>query len=216
MSTVVLATTNRGKVREFTALIALHPALAEWTLTTPDELGVAIPPIEETGATFAENALLKARAVAKAVNLPALADDSGLCVNALDGAPGLHSARWAGPNASDAERTALLLARLVAVPAARRTARFMCALALVRPSGEVLAVSGACEGVIAAAPHGTDGFGYDPVFLLPALGRTMAQLSPAEKNTLSHRAQAVARLAEVLLNFPEQLHSFFTHARLED
>lgn len=201
MPTIVLATTNRGKVREFCDLLALHPAFAEWTLKTPGDLGVDIPPIEETGTTFAENALLKARAVANAVNLPALADDSGLCVDALDGAPGLHSARWAGPNADDKERTALLLARLVAVPAARRTARFVCALALVRPSGEVLAVSGACEGVIAAAPHGTDGFGYDPVFLLPALGRTMAQLSPAEKNTLSHRAQAVTRLAETLHAF---------------
>lgn len=201
MSTVVLATTNRGKVREFKAVLARHPAFASWTLTTPGDLGIDIPPIEETGATFAENALLKARAVAKAVNLPALADDSGLCVDALDGAPGLHSARWAGPNADDKERTALLLARLAAVPAARRSARFVCALALVRPSGEVLAVSGACEGVIAAAPHGTDGFGYDPVFLLPVLNRTMAQLSPAEKNTLSHRAQAVTRLAEALPAF---------------
>lgn len=216
MPTVVLATTNRGKVREFTALIALHPAFASWTLKTPGDLGIDIPPIEETGATFAENALLKARAVAKAVNLPALADDSGLCVDALDGAPGLRSARWAGPNASDAERIALLLARLAAVPEAGRAARFVCALALVRPDGEALTTEAACEGVIAAAPDGADGFGYDPVFLLPALGQTMAQLSPAEKNTLSHRAQAVARLAEALLNFPEQLHSFSTHARLED
>ncbi len=201
MSTVVLATTNRGKVREFEAVLARHPAFASWTLTTPGDLGIDIPPIEETGATFAENALLKARAVAQAVNLPALADDSGLCVDALYGAPGLHSARWAGPTASDRERTALLLARLAAVPEAGRTARFVCALALVRPDGQALATEADCAGVIAAAPHGIDGFGYDPVFLLPALGRTMAQLSPAEKNTLSHRAQAVTRLAETLHAF---------------
>lgn len=201
MPTIVLATTNKGKVQEFEALLARHPAFASWTLTTPGDLGIDIPPIEETGTTFAENALLKARAVAKATNLAALADDSGLCVDALYGAPGLYSARWAGPTAADAERTALLLARLAAVPEAGRTARFVCALALVRPDGQSLTTEAACEGVIAAAPHGTDGFGYDPVFLLPALGRTMAQLSPAEKNTLSHRAQAVTRLAEALHAF---------------
>ncbi len=201
MPIVVLATTNQGKVHEFGALTAQHPAFASWTLTTPHALGIDIPPVEETGKTFAENAQLKAFAVARATNYPALADDSGLCVDALDGAPGLHSARWAGPNADDADRLALLLARMALVPAGQRTARFVCALAFVRPDGQTCPAEGICEGAIAQKPQGTGGFGYDPVFLLPALGRTMAQLSPAEKNTLSHRAQAVAGLAACLQNF---------------
>lgn len=201
MPSIVLATTNKGKIREFSALLAQHPAFAAWTLTTPDALGIDIALVEETGATFAENAFLKAWAVARATSLPALADDSGLCVDALEGAPGLHSARWAGPDADDAERTALLLTRLASVPAAQRTARFVCALALVHPGGRTLTAEGSCEGVIGDKPHGEDGFGYDPIFLMPALGRTMAQLSPAEKNTLSHRAQAMMCLAASLQNF---------------
>lgn len=198
MPILVLATTNPGKVREFAALMALHPAFAACTLATPAALGIDLPPVAETGATFAENALLKASAVMRATRLPALADDSGLCVDALDGAPGLHSARWAGPDADDAKRTALLLARLAPVPAPLRTARFACALALIRPDGTSLAAESLCEGVITTRPQGADGFGYDPIFLLPALGRTLAQLSPAEKNTLSHRARAVALLAALL------------------
>jgi len=201
MPTIVLATTNKGKLREFGALLAQHPAFDSFRLTTPKDLDVDIPPIEETGATFAENALLKALAVARTTNLPALADDSGLCVDALDGAPGLHSARWAGPETDDAARLALLLTRLTSVPAGLRTARFVCALALVRPDGETLTAEGICEGVIADRPQGADGFGYDPIFLMPALGRTMAQLSPAEKNTLSHRARAMMRLAASVQNF---------------
>lgn len=201
MPAIVLATGNQGKVREFGALLALHPAFDACTLTTPQALGKDIPPIEETGATFAENAFLKASAVAWATNLPALADDSGLCVDALDGAPGLHSARWAGPDADDAARTELLLARLVTVLAEQRTARFVCALALVHPDGHFLTAEGHCEGTIAPNPQGADGFGYDPVFLLPALGRTMAQLSLTEKNILSHRAQAMMRLAASLQDF---------------
>lgn len=201
MSTLVLATTNSGKVREFEALLALHPAFISCTLTTPYALGIHMPPVDETGATFAENALLKASAAMRVTGLPALADDSGLCVDALGGAPGLHSARWAGPDASDADRTALLLARLDSLKGRPRTARFACALALIRPDGAALTALGACEGTITGAPQGEDGFGYDPVFLLPALGRTMAQLSPAEKNKLSHRAQAVLHLAAMLGSF---------------
>lgn len=201
MSTLVLATTNPGKAREFEALLALHPAFVSCTLTTPSALGIHMPPVDETGATFAENALLKASAAMRVTGLPALADDSGLCVDALGGAPGLHSARWAGPDASDADRTALLLARLDSLKGRPRTARFACALALIRPDGTALTAFGACEGTITGAPQGEDGFGYDPVFLLPALGRTMAQLSPAEKNKLSHRAWAVLHLAAILGSF---------------
>lgn len=201
MPIIVLATTNQGKVREFQALLAQHPAFAHCTLTTLDELGIDVPPIEETGVTFAENAALKASAVAGATGCPALADDSGLCVDALGGAPGLHSARWAGLDADDAARTALLLARLATVPAEQCTARFVCALALARPDGQTLTAEGFCEGVITNQPQGANGFGYDPIFLLPTLGRTMAQLSSAEKNARSHRAQAAACLAALLQNF---------------
>ncbi len=202
MPTIVLATTNQGKAREFGALMALHPAFVLVRLTTPDALGVDIPPVEETGATFAENAFLKASAVARATNLPSLADDSGLCVDALDGAPGLHSARWAGPDADDARRMALLLSRLAPMPPGQRAARFVCALALVCPDGQTVTAEGVCEGVIAAKPQGEGGFGYDPLFLLPSLGRTMAQISPSEKNAFSHRAQAITRLAALLPQFP--------------
>lgn len=205
MPALVLATTNPAKVREFEALLARHPVFADCALTTPRALGIVVPPIEETGATFAENAQLKALAVARATNCAALADDSGLCVDALGGAPGLHSARWAGPNADDAARTALLLARLAAIPPSARTARFVCALVLARPDGLAETAEGVCEGEITHAPQGADGFGYDPVFLLPALGRTLAQMSPGEKNSLSHRAVAVARLAALPPNLVIQM-----------
>lgn len=197
---LVLATTNRGKAREFAALLALHPAFAPYTLTLPNALGIALPPVDETGTTFATNALLKACAAAQATGCAALGDDSGLCVDALGGGPGLHSARWAGPEADDSARTVLLLARLADVPAVLRTARFACALCLALPDGQSFAAEGVCEGEIIQVPQGADGFGYDPVFLLPQWGRTMAQLTPAEKNSASHRAWAVASLAAALAN----------------
>ncbi len=191
----MLATTSAGKVREFRELVAAHLDPARVQIATPDELGLTLPPVEESGATFTENALLKARAVAHAAGLPALADDSGLCVDALSGRPGLHSARWAGSAATDADRCALLLQRLQGVPAKRRAARFVCVVALALPDGTTWTAEGTCEGIIAAAPCGAQGFGYDPVFLVPALGITFAELSDAEKNRLSHRALALAALA---------------------
>ena len=190
---LVLASGNRGKAREIGALLAP----LGWTLLSQADLGVA--EVEETGATFVENALLKARHAAGATGRAALADDSGLEVDALGGAPGVHSARYAG-GAGDAANVAKLLEALRGVPAARRTARFRCVLALVRSADDPapLIAEGAWEGAIAEAPRGANGFGYDPVFLVPELGCTAAELEPAVKNARSHRGQALARLVAAL------------------
>jgi XTP/dITP diphosphohydrolase len=154
--------------------------------------------VEETGATFAENAALKASAAVRATGLPALADDSGLEVVALGGAPGVRSARWAGPVSATA-RNALLLQRLADVPDDRRRARFVCVIAVCHPDGGSAAARGEVSGQIARQPIGADGFGYDPLFLLPELGLTYAQLTPEEKNRRSHRARAFAALRPLLL-----------------
>ena len=195
---LMLATSNPGKVREFQALLEQWESLHGVTLLTPRDWPTALPDVAETGTTFAENARLKAVALAKATGLPALADDSGLCVDALGGQPGLFSARWAGAEASDADRNALLLSRLAGVPKEQRTARYLCAVSLALPGGESVEARGACEGVILDTPQGTNGFGYDPLFLLPGLSRTMAALTASEKNGISHRAAALAALAEHL------------------
>jgi len=193
---LLVATTNPGKLRELRALIEAH-GLA---VVTPADIGLDLE-VAEDGATFEANAVLKAQAFAAASGLPALADDSGLEVDALGGEPGIRSARWVP--GSDADRVAALLARLAGVPAARRTARFRSVAALAVPGAEVVATAaGAVEGRIAAAPRGANGFGYDPVFLVEDGGldgtRTMAELDAAAKNALSHRARAVAGLRGVL------------------
>jgi XTP/dITP diphosphohydrolase len=158
--------------------------------------------VEEDGETFAANAAKKAREVAAAAGLPALADDSGLEVDALDGAPGVRSARYAGAGHDDAANNRRLLAELAGVPTARRTARFRCAVALADPRGPlgdtVEIREGACAGVILESPRGHNGFGYDPLFLYPELGRTFAELSLEEKGRLSHRARALAAMLPVL------------------
>ncbi|PYN02664.1 MAG: non-canonical purine NTP pyrophosphatase, RdgB/HAM1 family [Candidatus Rokuibacteriota bacterium] len=156
-----------------------------------------MPP--ETGATYVENALIKARAAHRLTGQAALADDSGLEVDALGGAPGLHSARFGGPGLDDAGRVALLLERLRAVPREQRTARFRCVIALVDEAGRERTVEGVAEGAIATAPRGDGGFGYDPVFFYPPLGRTFGELSDHEKERVSHRALA-ARAARALLS----------------
>lgn len=187
---IVLATGNRGKAREIQSMLG-----PDWQVLLQSEVGVA--PVEETGSTFAENALLKARHAAAATGLPALADDSGIEVDALDGAPGVRSARYAGPAASDADNVDRLLAALAGVPEERRTARFRCVLAFVRSAGDpspVLA-EGTWEGRIARVPRGHAGFGYDPVFVDPGTGLTAAELAPAAKNERSHRGQALRALA---------------------
>lgn len=188
---LVLATHNRGKRREWQALLEGLPL----TLVLPDELGLS-EPVEETGRTYLENALLKARALAAASGLPALADDSGLEVEALDGAPGLHSARYT--LGADEVRYRALLRALEGVPPERRGARFRCVAALVLPDGREFHTEGVCEGVIQTAPSGEGGFGYDPVFFLPEQGCTMAELSFEAKNRISHRARAAQAMRRVL------------------
>jgi XTP/dITP diphosphohydrolase len=193
----VLATGNRGKVAELSALLAA--AGLGLRLTAQTELDVSAPP--ETGATFVENALLKARHAARATGLPAIADDSGLVVDALGGAPGVRSARFAGEHADDQANVAELLRRL-ADPGLDRSARFHCVLvALVHAEDPAPAIaSAAWAGRIATAARGTGGFGYDPVFFVPALQRTAAELTAAEKNGASHRGTALRQLVELLRN----------------
>jgi XTP/dITP diphosphohydrolase len=187
---VVLATANPGKQREFAALLATRG----FELVLQSELGIAA--VEETGQTFVDNALLKARHAAAHSRLPALADDSGLEVDALDGRPGIHSARFAGPGATDEQNNAALLAALAGVPPERRTARYRCVLALVRNATDPcpLIAQGSWEGRIVLDPAGTGGFGYDPYFIPAGLDCTAAQLSPVLKNALSHRGAALREL----------------------
>ncbi len=191
---LLIATTNAGKKREFAALLAGLPVRLAW----PDDLGLTVQ-VEEIGETYAENARLKARAYAQASGLWSLADDSGLEVDALDGAPGVRSARYAGPGAGDIDRYELLLQRLGGVEPGRRTARFRCAVTLAAPDGRVWTTEGACEGIIAESPSGSGGFGYDPVFYLPEFNCTMAELPAEVKNRISHRARAALAMKRLLL-----------------
>jgi len=187
MLKLLVATNNPGKVREFEELLAGLP----FEVTFPAREGIALE-VEESGATFEDNARLKALAYARASGLPTLADDSGLEVDALGGAPGVWSARYAGPGAGDADRYQKLLNALAGVPDGRRTARFRCVVALAWPDGAIRTAEGRCEGQIGWAPRGEHGFGYDPVFIVDGLGgQTMAELPPEIKNRISHRARAV-------------------------
>ncbi len=194
MPDLVVATDNAGKLAELTRLLAGTP----WRLVAQRARGVT--PVEETGATFLENALLKARHAAGSSGPVTLADDSGLEVDALDGAPGVRSARYAGEHATDADNVAKLLHALRDVPRARRGARFRCVIALVRGAQDPspIVCEGVWEGTIADRPRGSNGFGYDPVFL-PANGEiTSAELAPEEKDRLSHRGQALRQLLPAL------------------
>ena len=195
---VVVATRNRGKLREIVPLLAG----LKLELCTIDELAPDAE-LREDGVTFVENALAKARQAVRATGLPAIADDSGLEVDALDGAPGVYSARYAGPGADDDSNNAKLLEALEAVPPARRTGRFRCVAVFVDPArGLEIVREGACEGVVLEAKRGEDGFGYDPLFFVPTVGRTMAELPLEEKNRLSHRAAAFRALADALAVAP--------------
>jgi len=195
---LVMASRNPGKIRELEALLADSGvkllSLADFPL---------LPEIPEEGATFAENAATKALAVARLTNHPALADDSGLMVEALGGAPGVFSARYAqdrtapGPP-TDADNWGKLLDELKNVPLGERGARFVCELAMATPDGRLLRARGECAGVIAFEPRGETGFGYDPVFWVPEYAATMAQLGPEIKNKISHRAQALAAFKDLL------------------
>jgi XTP/dITP diphosphohydrolase len=194
VSRVVLASGNAGKLRELAALLApLH-----LELIAQGELGIHAA--EESGASFVENALLKARHAAGAARLPALADDSGIEVDALGGRPGVWSARYAGEGASDADNLRVLLAELADVPEAQRGARYQCVIVLVRSGADAqpLVARGTWEGRIARAPRGQGGFGYDPLFLPAGERRTAAELPAARKNAVSHRAQALRALVAML------------------
>jgi len=191
----VLATANRAKAREMAGLLAGIPFRI---VNLSDFPGVSLPPEGET--SYAENALGKARAVASATGELALADDSGIEVDALGGAPGVLSARYGGPGLTDPERCEAMLREMTSVPRERRTARFRCLIAVVCPRrGRETTVEGVVEGVLLESPRGTGGFGYDPLFFYPPLGRGFAELSAEEKNRVSHRAQACQRAREWLL-----------------
>jgi XTP/dITP diphosphohydrolase len=190
---LLLATNNQGKARELKMLLRGLPM----ELVLPRELGINAG-VEETGATLEENARLKAITLAKASRLLALADDSGLEVDALGGEPGPLSARYAGEGATDKERVEYLLARLKGVPRDKRTARFRCVIAVATPEGEVELCSGECPGLITFEPRGEKGFGYDPVFYFPELGKTMAELPLEVKNRVSHRGEAAREAVRVL------------------
>ncbi|MDR1961083.1 MAG: XTP/dITP diphosphatase [Gracilibacteraceae bacterium] len=190
---LMLATHNAGKLREITELAA-PGGFTVLSLVDFPELSA----VEETGETFAANALLKARAACRATGLLTLGDDSGLEVAALGGLPGVHSARFAGEDQCDRRNNDKLLAALRSVPTAERTARFRCVMAIVTPAGDEYTVEGTVEGLIAERPRGAGGFGYDPLFYLPASGMTMAELPLAEKNRISHRGQALRRALDVL------------------
>ena len=194
---LLIATGNPGKLREFRELFDAHVD-SEWTLVAPAEVGLKDFTVVEDGETYAENAGRKARSYANACGLPALADDSGLEVDALDGAPGLYSARYAGEAADDAANRAKLLGALANIPTERRAARFRCVIALAFPyTTNVRLGEGVVEGSIGMDERGDLGFGYDPVFALPD-GRRMAELDLSEKNRISHRALALANAAWAL------------------
>ncbi|MBN9065968.1 MAG: RdgB/HAM1 family non-canonical purine NTP pyrophosphatase [Rhizobiales bacterium] len=196
---LLIATSNQGKLREFRTLA---PEGVE--LVSLVDLGLPSP--EETGATFIENADLKALAAASASGLLALADDSGLEVDTLKGAPGVHSARFAGEPVSDSRNIDKLLVMLGSKNAADRSARFRCAVSVASPAGILARADGCCEGSIGYEPRGSHGFGYDPIFVLPD-GRTMAELPPDEKNLISHRAKAIAAIGPALHAILENLRT---------
>jgi XTP/dITP diphosphohydrolase len=193
---LLLATTNLHKIAEFRAILAAVPC----ELVGPTEVGLSVA-IEETGTTFAQNAVLKAIAYAESSGLLTLADDSGLEIDALGGAPGIYSARWAGAHVTYPQRFQLLFQRLADVPDERRTARYRCAIALAEPApcGLYAVVEGTLEGCIAREPRGTGGFGYDPIFAVPELGQTVGEMGEEEKHRISHRGRAGAAAATRLL-----------------
>lgn len=191
---IVLASHNSHKLREFRSLLEREFGLKVSGL---DSFSIT-PDVVEDGETFEANAIKKAKAVANAVKLPVIADDSGLAVDALGGAPGIYSARYAGEHGNDAANNRKLLDELRSVPLEKRGAKFVCALALILPDHAPIVVHGECLGSIAFSPRGTHGFGYDPLFVLKNYEVTMAQLPPEAKDKVSHRAKAIEALAEQL------------------
>lgn len=197
---MVLASRNKKKILELQTILSQKIPAIE--LLSLDDVGYE-GDIEENGETYEENALIKAKTamLASGGQYPAIADDSGLSVDALDGAPGVYSARYAGGHGDDAANNALLIANMAQVPDDQRTAKFVCTIACVFPSGEQLVVRGESHGTILHEPCGNGGFGYDPYFYTPVFGKSFAELSPDEKNSISHRGRAIAALADALSSY---------------
>jgi len=191
---LLLATNNAGKLREYRVLLEGIP----YELVIPQDIGIKID-VDETGNTYEVNARLKATTLMQSSGLITLGDDSGLEVDSLNGEPGIHSARYAGNNASDNDRINYLLNKLKGVPLEKRMARFVCIIAIAEPSGEIYLCEGVCYGIIALEPRGIHGHGYDPVFYVPELGKTMAELPMHIKNRFSHRGQAARKAREILM-----------------
>lgn len=193
MKEIILATSNAHKVREIKEIIG-----AKFTrIYTLADKSIDVE-VEENGSTFMENAIIKARAIAEIANMPALADDSGLCVDALNGEPGVYSARYSGARCDSKANNELLLSKLSEVQERDRSARFKCAVALVYPNGDIVTAEGAAEGVITRDYCGDGGFGYDPIFYSLDLNKTFAEASEEEKNAVSHRGRALAALVDKL------------------
>ena len=193
MAKYVLATDNQGKIIEMRDILAGFGV----DVVSRKDVGIDIE-IAETGTTFMENAMLKAEAVCKASGLPAVADDSGLTVDALGGEPGVYSSSYGGQDLNDSERCDFLLKKMENME--QRGAKFVCTIVCIYPDGRVISAEGECHGELLASPRGTGGFGYDPVFLVHGTGKSMAELSPEEKNALSHRGQALRALVRELRN----------------
>ncbi|RHW40669.1 XTP/dITP diphosphatase [Neobacillus notoginsengisoli] len=193
MKEVLIATKNPGKAKEFEAIFAKRGVKVLTLLDFPDA-----PDVEENGTTFAENAILKAETISRQIGKAVIGDDSGLAVDALEGRPGIYSARYAGEPKDDEANIDKVLAELHGVPEEKRTAKFHCALALAVPGKETVTVHGTCQGMIIDERRGLNGFGYDPVFYVTELGRTMAELEKDEKNAISHRANALKNLEALL------------------
>lgn len=193
MNSIVVASTNAHKIKEIAAILKPYGWEVKSLLDFPN-----LPDVRETGATFEENAILKATTIAKVLNQPVLADDSGIEVDALNGMPGVLSARWAGSQKDDSANLNLLLSQLADVPTERRTARYVCVAAYATPAGETQTARGEWEGVVGFELAGSNGFGYDPIFYLPELGKSVAELSAAQKDERSHRHRAFNALVPII------------------
>jgi non-canonical purine NTP pyrophosphatase (RdgB/HAM1 family) len=193
MNSIVVASTNAHKIKEIAAILKPYGWEVKSLLDFPN-----LPDVRETGSTFEENAILKATTIAKVLNQPVLADDSGIEVDALNGMPGVLSARWAGSQKDDSANLNLLLSQLADVPAERRAARYVCVAAYATPAGETKTARGEWEGVVGFELAGSNGFGYDPIFYLPELGKSVAELSAAQKDERSHRHRAFNALVPII------------------
>lgn len=193
MKRFIVATKNKGKLKEIKEILADFP----FKVVSMEQAGIN-PEIEENGCTFEENAILKAKSVSEISGEIVMADDSGLAVDYLDGAPGIYSSRFAGEGATDEDKNRKLLALLEGVPAEKRTARFVCAVAVVFPDGRQFTVNGTCEGYIDNEPAGSNGFGYDPLLYIPEQNKTVAELDSGVKNVISHRGKALKLMVEEL------------------